>query len=66
VIPTDFTGIQPVSFLFDYTPSFFGRSVKPLGPPYSAKHGLVVYTIHNPQPDQVCHYSEPNKSVGDL
>jgi hypothetical protein len=66
MIPADFTGTHPISFLFDYTSSFFSRSVKPLGPPYSPKHGVTVYAIHNPQPNYVCHYSEPNKSVGDF
>jgi hypothetical protein len=64
--PTDFTGIHPISYLFDYAASFFSRSVQTFSPPDRSEHGVTVYTIHNPQPNQVCHDDEPNKSVADL
>jgi hypothetical protein len=55
LIPTNFTGAHPVSYLSDCIPSFFSRSVKSLSPSYSSEHRVTVDAIHNPQPNQVCH-----------
>jgi hypothetical protein len=55
MLPADFTGTHPISYLSDYTPRFFGRSVKALSPSYSSEHRITVYAVHNPQPNQVCH-----------
>ena len=52
----DFTGPHPISYLCDFTPSFFSRSVKSLSPSYSSEHRVTVYAVHNPQPNRVCHY----------
>jgi hypothetical protein len=51
----DLSDAHPISYLFDRAPSFFGRPVKSLSPSYGSEHGVVVYAIHDPQPNQVCH-----------
>ena len=56
LIPTDFIGTHSLSYLSDYTSSFFSRSVKSLSPSYSSEHRVTVYAIHNPQPNQVSHW----------
>ena len=55
LIPTNFTGAHPVSYLSDCTPSFFRRFVKYISPSDRSEHRVTVYAIHNPQPNQVCH-----------
>ncbi len=57
----DFTGPHPISYLCDFTPSFFSRSVKSLSPSYSSEHRVTVYAVHNPQPNRVCHYETLQK-----
>ena len=46
------TGTHPISYLSNGTPSFFSRSVESLSPSYSSEHRVIIYAIHNPQPNQ--------------
>jgi len=55
MIPTDFTGTHPISYLFDCRPSFFRGSVKSISPSDRSEHRVAVHAIHDPQPNQLCH-----------